>query len=90
MVMGNRPIRVIGAAMGRGAGEPGGIRARDLLPELAALSREIGLTAAEIVEYNPERDRDARTAQLVGTAALAILGCHGVHQSEERRELLAA
>jgi ornithine--oxo-acid transaminase len=50
-----------------------GIRACELLAGLTRLAREPGLTAAEIVEYNPCRDRQAATAGLVVDMVDALL-----------------
>jgi arginase len=47
-----------------------GIRGKDLTSALAGLAHDPQLSALEIVEYNPERDQEGRTAAL----ALSLLG----------------
>ena len=60
-------------APGVGSPEPDGLAAADLLAALPALLAEPGLRAAEIVEYNPDRDRHGRTAHLLATLIGKIL-----------------
>ena len=57
-----------------GVGSPvaGGIRGADLLRALARYGRGPALAGLEITEYNPDRDRDGKTARLV-TATIAAL-----------------
>ena len=59
-------------APGVGSPEAGGIRGSDLLHALARYGRGPALAGLEITEYNPERDRDGRTARLV-TATIQTL-----------------
>jgi len=77
-------------APGVGSPEAGGIRARDLLPELTMLGQSSRFAAAEIVEYNPRHDRDDRTAALVEMIAKATFGVPWERGSGEERERLAA
>ena len=58
-----------------GVGSPvaGGIRGPDLLRALARCGRGAGLTGLEITEYNPDRDRDGKTARLVVSTIAALL-----------------
>jgi len=58
-----------------GVGSPvaGGIRGADLLHALARCGRGPALAGLEITEYNPERDRDGKTARLVTAAIQALL-----------------
>jgi arginase len=77
-------------APGVGTPEPGGIRARDLLPELTVLGQSSRLAAAEIVEYDPRHDRGDRTARLVESIAKATFGAPWERDAGEERERLAA
>lgn len=52
-------------APGVGSPEPGGIAALDLLHALAPLSAKPGLLGIEIAEFNPARDPDGKTAQVI-------------------------
>jgi arginase family enzyme len=56
-----------------GSPEAGGIRGQDLLHALARYGRGPALAGVEITEYNPERDRDGRTARLVTATIQALL-----------------
>ncbi len=49
-----------------GVGSPveGGLRAKDLLEVLSSLRENKNFKAFELVEYNPQRDRNKQTAQL--------------------------
>jgi len=60
-------------APGVGTPSPGGIRAHDLIAALTQFAGKPQLVGAEIVEYNPYRDRGAATAGLVVDAVDAIL-----------------
>jgi ornithine--oxo-acid transaminase len=60
-------------APGVGTPVPGGIRAGELTAALAQLAGQPGFVAAEIAEYNPDRDRQAATAGLVANAIDALL-----------------
>ncbi|OYY94577.1 MAG: arginase [Hydrogenophilales bacterium 28-61-23] len=53
-------------APGVGSPEPYGLAANDVLNGLHRLVRTPGLRCLEIVEYNPDRDRQGRTARLIG------------------------
>jgi len=53
------------AAPGVGSPEPGGLPARELRRGLQRLAAIPGLRALELAEYNPNRDRDGLTAQLI-------------------------
>jgi arginase len=61
-------------APGVGTPEPGGIGASELLDAWADLTRSSLCVGAEIVEYNPHRDRAGRTARLISTLATATVG----------------
>lgn len=52
-------------APGVGSPEPGGLNPREVLPELGYSAQKENFSALEITEYNPERDQDHKTAQLV-------------------------
>lgn len=52
-------------APGVGSPEPGGILKRDLLPLLAQCGKDSRLMGLELVEFNPERDPDHRTCELL-------------------------
>ena len=58
-----------------GVGSPvaGGIRGADLLRALARHGRGPGLAGLEITEYNPDRDRDGKTARLVVSTVATML-----------------
>lgn len=58
-----------------GVGSPvaGGIRGPDLLRALARYGREPGLAGLEITEYNPDRDREGKTARLVVSTIASLL-----------------
>ncbi|MFZ5558969.1 MAG: ornithine--oxo-acid transaminase [Pseudomonadota bacterium] len=60
-------------APGVGTPAPGGIRANDLVAALTRFAHEPALVGAEIVEYNPYRDRNAATAGLVVDVLDALL-----------------
>jgi len=60
-------------APGVGSPAPGGIRAADLLRSLARYGRGPALAGLEITEYNPDRDRNNKTARLVTAAIQALL-----------------
>jgi ornithine--oxo-acid transaminase len=51
-----------------------GLRARALLPAVAAMVRDAPPLAVEIVEYDPRRDAGGATARLITQAAAAMLG----------------
>ena len=53
-------------APGVGSPEPHGLAARDVLNSLDQLAHGAGLRCLEIVEYNPDRDRQGLTARLIG------------------------
>ena len=60
-------------APGTGTPVEGGVRLADTLAALATLPGRERLIAAEIVEYNPCRDREQRTAQAAIALALALI-----------------
>jgi arginase len=60
-------------APGVGSPAPGGIRGSDLLRALARYQRDAALVGLEITEYNPERDRDGKTARLVVSTIATLL-----------------
>lgn len=59
---------------GVGSPEPAGLRCRELEQALRQLCGDPALLALEIVEYNPHRDRDLRTAKAAGTLFRAVSG----------------
>jgi ornithine--oxo-acid transaminase len=61
-------------APGTGTPAPGGMRTDRLAEALAQMADDARLIAAEIAEYNPELDKDGRTAKAVGHLATALLG----------------
>jgi arginase len=61
-------------APGVGTPAPGGLRAAELVPALAAIGRDGRLRALEIAEYNPRRDRNGVTAAHALAIAEAITG----------------
>jgi len=61
-------------APGVGTPAPHGLRCADLERTLRSIAGDPKLIAAEIVEYNPERDEDARTLAAIGRLAVALLG----------------
>lgn len=54
------------AAPGVGSPEPDGLPVREVRDGLRRLAASPGLRAMEIVEYNPDRDRNGITASLIG------------------------
>jgi arginase len=60
-------------APGVGSPAPGGIVATDLLRSLARFGRGPTLAGLEITEYNPDRDRNSKTARLVTATIQALL-----------------
>lgn len=60
-------------APGVGSPEPDGLAARDTVRALQCVANLPGLRAMEIVEYNPDRDREGRTAHLIAALITAIL-----------------
>lgn len=61
-------------APGVGTPAPGGIRARDFLGLWPDLIRSSACRCCEIVEYNPSRDQDERTARLLSGLVASITG----------------
>lgn len=60
-------------APGVGSPEPDGLAASDAVRALQRIATTPGLRALEIVEYNPDRDREGRTAQLITALIAAVL-----------------
>jgi len=60
-------------APGVGSPEPDGLGLRETLRMLRRVAETPGLRALEIVEYNPDRDRQGRTAHLITTLIEAML-----------------
>lgn len=52
-------------APGVGTPEPHGLKAAEVIPALCLLQNDPSFKALEIVEYNPERDKDNKTLSLV-------------------------
>ncbi|MCC6535086.1 MAG: arginase [Burkholderiales bacterium] len=61
-------------APGVGTPAPGGLRAAQLIPALAALGADERLRGLEIAEYNPGRDRNGRTLKHAIGLARSVLG----------------
>jgi arginase len=64
-------------APGVGTPAPGGLRAAELIPALAAAAGDPRLRALEIAEYNPRRDRNGITAAHALGIAEAVTGAGG-------------
>lgn len=60
-------------APGVGSPEHGGIDGAELVKALQSITREVTLVGAEIVEFNPIRDRGDRTVQLIFDLVDAML-----------------
>lgn len=60
-------------APGVGSPEPDGLRAEDVRTALSWIAGLPGFTALEIVEYNPDRDRFARTANLLAALLASVI-----------------
>lgn len=60
-------------APGVGTPESQGLKAQEVLPTLTRLQHDPDFKALEIVEYNPERDRDDKTLSLVRDLLINIL-----------------
>ena len=60
-------------APGTGLPVDDGLRSGDLIPALTSVAATPGFSAAEIVEFNPLRDRDGTTRRLVETIASTLL-----------------
>jgi len=72
-------------APGVGTPAPGGLRAARLIPALEQIGSDPRLTALEIAEYNPHRDRRGVTRQhAIGLAASVL----GAKQREARRRVV--
>ena len=61
-------------APGVGLPEPDGIRAAELLDALAYIPDIRGFEALELVEYNPSRDRDGKTRDLLESLIKTAIG----------------
>ncbi len=60
-------------APGVGSPEPDGLPVGDVLMAIRRVAKMAALRALEIVEYNPDRDRDGRTAHLIAALIRAVL-----------------
>jgi arginase family enzyme len=60
-------------APGVGTPAPGGIRASEFLNGWTDLTRGTACWGIEIVEYNPHRDQEERTARLISTLVAATV-----------------
>jgi len=69
-------------APGVGSQEPGGLTSAALLRALAPLGTDARLAGFEIVEYNPFRDPEGRTAAVIGKLAAGLLGASQLTQPE--------
>jgi ornithine--oxo-acid transaminase len=67
-------------APGVGTPAPGGLRAKRLAEALAVVSADPRLAAVELAEYNPIRDRDGRSAEVLVELAAALLGADQVRE----------
>ncbi len=57
-----------------GTPEAGGIAGKDLVAAMRGLADEPRLAGVEIAEFNPTRDADGRTAELIGELIAAVAG----------------
>ena len=60
-------------APGVGTPEPQGLRSQDVLPSLFLVKKDPSFKALEIVEYNPDRDKDGKTLYLMRDLLLNLL-----------------
>ncbi len=60
-------------APGVGSPEPGGLKPREVLPVFSHLKRDLTFKALEIVEYNPDRDKNNKTLFLIRDLLLNLL-----------------
>ncbi|MBY0501168.1 MAG: arginase [Alphaproteobacteria bacterium] len=60
-------------APGVGTPESDGLRVQDVLPTLSQIQRDSSFKALEIVEYNPDRDKDGKTLCLMRNLFLHLL-----------------
>lgn len=75
-------------APGVGMPVPGGMRVSDLTSSLLQLANHPALVGVEIVEYNPQRDRQAATASLIADLLDALLaGQRPLSFSEPQAEI---
>jgi arginase len=61
------------SAPGVGSPEPDGLSAEDVRTALSWIAGLPGFTALEIVEYNPDRDRFASTANLLAALLASVI-----------------
>lgn len=64
-------------APGVGTPEPYGLRAQQILPTLSHIQNDPAFKALEIVEYNPNRDKDGKTLHLMRDLLLHLLPSAG-------------
>lgn len=67
-------------APGAGSLEPGGLSAKELLEGLTQLGRDPHFKAFELVEFNPERDSEGKTAALCLQILIAALSEGNPHE----------
>ena len=60
-------------APGVGSPVPQGLKIKDVLPSLSIVQNDRAFKALEIVEYNPDRDKDGKTLFLVRDLLLNLL-----------------
>lgn len=60
-------------APGVGTPEPLGLKSRDVIPSLTLVQKDPSFKALEIVEYNPDRDKDGKTLYLMRDLLLHLL-----------------
>jgi arginase len=75
-----------GDAPGVGSPAPAGMRGAELISALAEHARDVNLIGAEVVEYNPYRDRQSATAELVADALVAMLGGESTRAVDDDKE----
>ncbi|MBX9621219.1 MAG: arginase [Alphaproteobacteria bacterium] len=64
-------------APGVGTPAPQGLKQRDVLPSLVQIQSDLALKAFEIVEYNPDRDKNDKTLYLMRDILLNLLSAKG-------------
>jgi arginase len=56
-----------------GTPAPSGLKAKEILPVLSTIQDDLSFKALEIVEYNPDRDKDSKTLLLMRDLLLNLL-----------------
>ncbi len=65
-------------APGIGTPEPNGLKAKEVLEALPIIQKDPSFKALEIVEYNPDRDKDSKTLLLMRDLLAKLLGNRGM------------